>query len=73
MPLELSVVQEPLSASFVGALEQLVAVNGIVLLEGGAVIEYLAAGFQRAAEDPWLLLARLAVWSPSNVASGSLC
>lgn len=54
VPLELGVVKEPLSAALVSALKQLVAVDSVVLLQGGAVVEDLAAAFERTLEDLWL-------------------
>ena len=43
MPFELSVVQEPLAAAFVSALEQLVSMDCVVLLQGRTVKENLPA------------------------------
>lgn len=72
VPLELGVVEEALAASVVGALEQLVAVDGIVLLQACSVVEDFATGLQRASKHLRLLLSAPSVWSTTHQSSCSL-
>ena len=70
VPLELGIVKESLAATWVGALEELVAMDRVVLLQRGTVVEDLAAALQRASENFWLSLCATSVWSTSNLSSG---
>mgnify|MGYP000665643492 CR=1 FL=1 len=72
MSLELGIIQEALTTPIMCALEQLVAMDSVVLLQACPVVEDFATGVKRTPKHLWLLLGASTIWSATCHSSSSL-